>query len=125
DANCETRATLWRLSMLYAAAFISLVVFTDSLWLGTGEFPQAPAFRWLTSAPRSVDLLLLFAFSATTLLAAGATRRWHPFWIAATAFILASFCLNQHRLQIWAYHLCVAGLLTEFSAPGYAVRRLQ
>jgi hypothetical protein len=125
DASCESRATLGRLSVWYAVAFISLVIFTDSLWLGSSEFPEAPAVTWLTRVPRSVDLALLIGFAAATLIGAAATRRWHPFWIAATAYVAASFCLNQHRLQIWAYHLCIAGLLTEFSARGRAIPRLR
>lgn len=125
DANCDSGATLWRLSTLYAGAFIGLVLVTQPLWVGSRDFPQAPAFGWLASAPRSVDLVLLIGFAAAALLSSCATRRWHPFWLSASAFVLASFCLNQHRLQVWAYHLCIAGLLTEFSAPGRAIPRLR
>jgi hypothetical protein len=125
DASCESRATLWRLSALYASTFILLVTVTRQLWLGTNGFPQIPALRGLAPLSPDIDLTLIGICAVTGVVGAGMTRRWSLLWIAATVFVFASFGLNQHRLQVWAYHLCVAGLLTAFSAPGRAIPRLR
>jgi len=110
--------------MLYAAAFVLLLLMTRNLWLGWGEFPQTPAAGSLISIPRSVDAGLAVG-AAVGLIVAAVARRWAWFWTAASTYVLLSFCLNQHRMQVWAWHLCVAGLLTVFSAPGRAVPRLR
>jgi hypothetical protein len=121
DASCESRQTLWRLSLLYAAAFLTLLLATHRLWLGSTGFPQVPAFRWLISAPDWVDA----ATAGIFLVGAAISGRRGHFWVAATAFVLVSACLNQHRLQVWAYHLSTAGLFATFSAPGRALPRLR
>jgi len=124
NANCEWGGDLRRLSSFYFIAFSILVGVTFPLWTGRGDFPRVPAVGWLTEAPGWSAPLLFGGF----LVAAVGFLRYGPVrwvWALVAAVVLLSAMLNQHRFQVWVYHLGIAGLIAAFSAPGRAWTRLK
>ncbi len=124
-ADSGEASTRRRLQACYALALALLLLVTWKLWAGTTGFPQVPAFVGLLAAPRDLGLPLLLLSQAAAVGVALLRRSWSAFWGIQTAFVLLSFGLNQHRLQVWAYHLAIAGLITACSRPGQALRRLR
>lgn len=110
---------------MYAAAFFVLVGVTWPLWLGHSTFPQAPAFNWLTAVPHSIDGPFFVAALVSAIVGRVLFRSPRFFWLSETASLIVMSALNQHRFQVWSYHLCLAGVIATCSTPRNAIARLR
>ncbi|MBX3443093.1 MAG: hypothetical protein KF774_11865 [Planctomyces sp.] len=111
-------------SRWYALLGGALTAATWGLWLGQSDFPEIPLFAVGRIVPRGADALLLAAIVASLALTfAPRTRR--AAWIGFAIAWGLSACLNQHRIQVWAWHLAVAGVVLAAFPPAAARRRLQ
>lgn len=98
----------------WSACFaIALIAATHRLWIPQTFFPQVPAFEILCDAPTWLDLLCLAFLLAGLLILA----IWRSEYLSkcGCALVLATltvhFCLDQHRLQPWAYQLWLFALI--------------
>ncbi len=96
-----------RLQRWTAIISLALLAATYRLWIPQTVFPQVPAFALLCDAPVWCDWILLGCLIAGLLFVAmGRTGYLHS---CGCVFILVSLCalvcLDQHRLQPWAYQL--------------------
>ncbi len=96
-----------RLQRWTAIFCIALVVSTWRLWTPQTGFPQVPLFSGLCFAPAWIDWICLGCFLVGLLvLFVASPGRWNT---CACLLVLASLpvfvCLDQHRLQPWAYQL--------------------
>jgi hypothetical protein len=119
----EDRTLAW-LSGVYAFGGVSLLAVTWRLWSGQHEFPQIPMFRFAVAIPRFLDAGILAMLVAALVVTFGPrTRRLG--WVCFAAAWAASAALDQHRVQVWAWHLSLCGLVIATSTPRDAIRRLQ
>ena len=116
--------TVSRLSIVYACGAAALLAATWRLWNGQSEFPQAPMFGFAVSIPRSFDGALLATMTAA-LVAACFVRTRRAAWLIFAAAWGTSAVLDQHRVQVWAWHIVLCGLIIATSAPRDVVRRLR
>ncbi|HVJ84504.1 MAG TPA: MauE/DoxX family redox-associated membrane protein [Caulifigura sp.] len=112
------------LSRLYAAALLVLMGVTWKLWAAAGSFPMIPAWSGLTGIPLAVDQAVSIAAAVCAGVALFCAPCWRS-WATTSVLLIVAAALNQHRCQVWAYHLAIAGLIATASAPGRAVSRLR
>jgi hypothetical protein len=126
DSLAEARnvALRRRLSWLYAIAGVALHGVTWRLWTAQTVFPQIPLAPFTVAAPRWLDPLALVGMAAGLVLSAFDRRR-RIGWIVFAACWFVSVLLDQHRIQVWAYHLAIAGLLIALTPENRWRSRLQ
>jgi len=116
--------SLAHLSQVYAIGGLLLIGTTWRLWLPQMAFPQVPLFGWACAIPRSADVVLAGAI-VLGLIGALFRRTRGCGWIAFAIASMSSMAVDQHRLQVWAWHLVLAGLLIASSPALSALRRLR
>jgi hypothetical protein len=86
---------------------LALIAATFRLWTPQTVFPQVPAIELLCSAPLWFDWCILAGLViGLSLLTFSRNERWTTIGCyMGMGSLLASFCLDQHRLQPWAYQL--------------------
>ncbi len=110
---------------LVALATLLLVGVTWPLWIPQRRFPAVPFFEWMCPLPGLVDwvCLGLIVAAAATLAMAGPQNRWaSSLWLVLSGALVATFLLNQHRFQPWAWQFCVLGLFFAWAPPSRARR---
>ena len=120
---------------VWAVLAIALLAASWKLWTPQTCFPQIPFFEFLISVPGWVDWIvlslvgssllacLLLKHSAVQPIAPDQARGWDWFRIAHLLFALAIALLilfDQNRLQPWAYHFAIIGLLIGLATPSTA-----
>lgn len=111
-----------RLAM--CAAGIVLFAVTWRVWTPQRVFPQVPLFGWGVNAPEQLDWLGAagIALSLGGALVLGRKRRIANGLLSAFACCIALMvCLDQHRLQPWAYHLALIALVLSSLPPRRAL----
>jgi hypothetical protein len=123
-ANCKPSGDLRWLLRLYAGGLLLLIAVTIRLWTGWHHLPQVPAFRWAIRLPDVIDLVLLAGILGAPIRGLTA-RHSRLLWPMIATAIGMSVLLDQHRCQVWTYHLLVAGFIGAFSDPTRALERLR
>jgi hypothetical protein len=116
--------TVSRLSIVYACGAAALLAATWRLWIGQREFPQTPMFRLAVDVPRFVDGAILTAM-ASALAAVFFSRTRRTGWVCFGAAWACSAVFDQHRFQVWAWHIVLCGLVLASSTPRDSIRRLR
>lgn len=119
----ENRRLAW-LSGIYACGSAMLLGATRRLWIGQDLFPQIPLFGFAVAVPSFVDAALL-ALMVSALFLTFIPRTRRTAWVAFAAAWALSAVLDQHRIQVWAWHLALCSLVIAVSKPNDAFRRLQ
>ena len=127
-------------SRVWAVLAIALIAVTWKLWTPQTSFPQIPFCEFLIHAPRWIDWIAL-AIVGLSLLAClflkprvdglintsvqqnpGSGLSWfrmrHLWFSIAFALLIL---LDQNRLQPWAYHFVIIGLLIGLASPAKAI----
>jgi len=118
----------------------ALLAATWKLWTPQSSFPQIPFFEFLVHAPSWLDwvgLTVVGLSLVVCLLANPLTEKFNNlppprdqrrqmdwFRLAHLAFALATaslISLDQNRLQPWAYHFLILGLLIGLASPRQAI----
>ena len=114
--------------MIWSAATLTLISLTWRLWTGDSKFPQVPLLEPLVTAPLFLDWIALVAFilstvwllvrsSSNALVFSATSATAEPVRTSRIAehiflaTLLCLFCLNQHRLQPWAWQFFLYAVL--------------
>ena len=86
---------------------LALIAATYRLWTPQTVFPQVPAIEFLCSIPKWFDwCFLVVLVVGVGLLTFSRSERWIYFGCyMGMGSLIATICLDQHRLQPWAYQL--------------------
>ena len=86
---------------------LALIAATYRLWTPQTAFPQIPAIELLCSIPKWLDWCFLASLVVgVCLLTFARSERWIYFGCyMGMGNLIATICLDQHRLQPWAYQL--------------------
>ncbi|MFO1019489.1 MAG: hypothetical protein U0903_02135 [Planctomycetales bacterium] len=91
------------------------------LWIGQEAYPQVPLFKAGCGMPAGVDAGL-FAGVLGALLSLLLANEGSHFWRRSLNLFLIClgglFCLDQHRLQPWAYQFWLIALAARVLSPG-------
>ncbi len=120
-------------SRIWALSAVALLVVTWKLWTPQTEFPQIPFFEILIHTPGWLDWSALLIAGLSLLFCAvqiprDTTPRVNWFRVANLTFAFAIallISLDQNRLQPWAYHFAVIGLLIGLANPPTAARLIR
>jgi hypothetical protein len=84
-----------------------LIAVTHKLWMPQSVFPQIPVFEFFCQAPSWLDWICIVSLIAgLVILLLASNDRWMYFGCAlGIGGLVMSICLDQHRLQAWAYQL--------------------
>jgi len=107
-----------------AAALLALIGATYRLWFPSGDFPLVPMFGFLTDVPAWVDYVVAsgIVISAAAVISQSGNRSIRScLWIFIAVLLVASFLLNQHRLQPWAYQFVILSAIFAWSSPSREV----
>ncbi len=102
-----------------AGSGLLLIAATRPLWFSKGEFPQVPFFELLCEAPQWIDWALSggLVVSLLAMMFLNVNLRSN---LVSGAFAIVCLsiliCLNQHRLQPWAWFLILATVATSTTA---------
>ena len=107
------------LTRVWAAFGLLLILATWKLWTPQTEFPVVPLLAAAHYVSTSCDWFCLVALLGCLVAALGVTTRYQqPAKLGVVLLLAILFCMNQHRLQPWAYQLAVFGILLSIPSPG-------
>jgi len=137
----------------WAVLAFALLAATWKLWTPQSSFPQIPFFEFLVRAPGWLDWVGLIVVGVSLLIISfssiqnrgigilfvgqrtpnrtdqqGRAISFNWFRVGCLAFALATaslISLDQNRLQPWAYHFLVLGLLIGLASPRQAIAMMR
>ncbi|WP_157605875.1 hypothetical protein [Schlesneria paludicola] len=98
---------------LLAAGFLGLIASTWPLWTPQSAFPEVPLFRVAGRLHAAVDWAFLYVLLAAqgSLLVAPRIRYRRVVTLISMGCTLGLVCIDQHRLQPWAWQFILVSLV--------------
>lgn len=124
DSDMEAARRVTLLSRVFAGFGLLLIAATWRLWTPQTVFPQIPMFHWGCRLPGWWDWPALAVMSVGlvgAVLPHGQRLGWTAFSMGWALSVLA----DQHRIQVWALHLAVAGTIIAGSPSRLDLARLR